>query len=276
MLKKDDKVALLLCRLPQSTYGQGRSVDTEHQLAWTQPQEQAMNQGKRLASIGLVALASQMAGSAQACIVHVDDFTRMQSAIFIDLGGSPTGAVGAGVSIAGNPPMVGWLGLGSSAGPTAADPGDGNGWAAGSIVAHRFGDVPVVLDFEVAIAGFGVTFMHFFHPAFQPFDQPGVLEVFDGPGGSGQRIGTVQSSGGGLEHLDFVGIWSDAINIRSAVISVGSGSFAVDGYGLTRQAVPVPSALLLMGPAFLALAASRRPRPPTLDMLTSDRSSASP
>lgn len=234
-----------------------------------------MNQGKRLALIGLVALASQLAGPAQACIVHVDDFTRMQGAIFIDLGGSPTGAVGAGVSITGNPPMVGWLGLGSSAGPTAADPGDGHGWAAGSIVAHRFGDVPVVLDFDIAIAGFGVTFMHFLLPVFQPFDQPGVLEVFDGPAGSGQRIGVVRSSGGGFEHLDFVGIWSGTANIRSAVISVSSGSFAVDGYGVTRQVVSVPSALLLLGPAFLALAASRRTRFSSAGLRTSERASSS-
>ena len=129
-----------------------------------------MNNALRLVCIGLAVFASQILGAAQACIVSVDDFSRMDGAVFLDLAGSPTGAIGGGVTVTGSPPMVGWLGLGASANPSGADPGDGHGWAAGSIVRHRFGDVPVVLDFDIPIAGFGVTFMHFYSPTFQPFN----------------------------------------------------------------------------------------------------------
>lgn len=215
----------------------------------------------RLAWIATLAVGLHVAGPLQAAVVTVDDFRRMDGAVFVEVGGSPTGAAEAGVTITGNPPSVGNLGLGASAvSPTGADPGDGYGWAAGSIVRHRFGDVPVVLDFDTAVAGFGVTFMHFWSPTFPPFNEPGILEVFDGPGGTGLQIGRIESNGGALEHLDFVAIWSDAVNIRSAVISVGSGSFAVDGYGFTGQTVPVPSPLLLLSPALLALAVSKRQR----------------
>ena len=83
-----------------------------------------MNNALRLVCIGLAVFASQILGAAQACIVSVDDFSRMDGAVFLDLAGSPTGAIGGGVTVTGSPPMVGWLGLGASANPSGADPGD--------------------------------------------------------------------------------------------------------------------------------------------------------
>ena len=209
------------------------------------------------ALMGSLVLAFGLADSAQASAITVDDFTMIEDATFIDIGlidinGVPaisgaTSASGGGINITGNPPSVGVLGLGASAGPSESDPGDGLGWAAGSIVHHIFGDIPVVLDFDVAIAGFGVSFLHFLNPRFEPFNSPGILEVFDMPAGTGNLIGSVNSSGGASEHIDFVGIWTDASIIRSAVLSVATGSFAVDGYAVTQTPIPEPSTIVLLG-----------------------------
>lgn len=208
--------------------------------------------------VGGAVLVIGLVGPAHAFLI-IDDFTVMEDATFIDVGliinsqGIPavsgaTSASGGGVTITGTPPSVGELGLGASANPSASDPGDGLGWAAGSIVRPSFGDIPVVLDFDLALAGFGVSFLHFFNPEFEPFDAPATLEVYDMPAGAGNLIGRVSSSGGTSERVDFVGIWNDEPTIRSAVLSVDTGSFGVDGYAVTHTTqVPEPSMFTLMG-----------------------------
>ena len=214
--------------------------------------------------VGGAVLAIGLAGPAQALLI-IDDFTQMDDATFIDVGliylddGTPavsgaTSASGAGVTITGTPPHVGKIGLGASANPSASDPGDGLGWAAGSIVELNLGDIPVVLDFDVALAGFGVSFLHFFNPKFEPFDAPATLEVYDMPAGAGNLVGSVKSSGGASDRVDFVGIWNETPTIRSAILSVDTGSFGVDGYGVTQTAhVPEPSILMLLVPGLIGL-----------------------
>ncbi|MEJ2330954.1 MAG: PEP-CTERM sorting domain-containing protein [Gammaproteobacteria bacterium] len=190
--------------------------------------------------------------SAMAGPIIVDDYTLITGATFIDIGlTGTTGASGGGVVITGTPPSVGVLGLGASANPSPSDPGDGNGWAASS---------SVVLDFDIAIAGFGVSFLHFLDPIFDPFNSSGILEVFDMSGGTGNLIGSVSSSGGVTDLVDFVGIWSDSATIRSAVLSVPTGSFAVDGYAVTHTqiSVPEPTTLVLFALGLVGVATTRR------------------
>jgi hypothetical protein len=203
-----------------------------------------------------LALAFGLFKSAPASTVSVDDFTQLTDSTFIDVGrvylnGIPaisgaTSASGGGVNIVGHPPSVGQLGLGVLAGPSASDPGDGEGWAAGSITRNSFGDGPVVLDFDIPIAGFGASFLHFLNPNFEPFSAPALLEVFDMPTGNGNLLGSVISSGGTVAQRDFVGIWTNTRIIRSAVLSVTTGSFAVDGYAVTQTPLPEPSAFVLL------------------------------
>jgi hypothetical protein len=194
--------------------------------------------------------------SAPASSVSVGDFTQLADASFIDVGrvyvnGTPaisgaTSASGGGVNITGHPSNVGKLGIGELSGSSASDPGDGEGWAAGSITRPSFGDDPVILDFDIPIAGFGASFLHFSNPVFEPYSAPALIEVFDLPAGNGNLLGSVTSSGGTIAQRDFVGIWANSRIIRSAVLSVSTGSFGVDGYAVTLTPLPEPSALVIL------------------------------
>jgi len=62
----------------------------------------------------------------EAMAIPIDVFTLIEGATFIDLNLSgATSASGGGVTTTGTPSNARVLGLGSSAGPTPSDPGDG-------------------------------------------------------------------------------------------------------------------------------------------------------
>lgn len=117
-------------------------------------------------------------------------------------------------------------------------PGDGGGYHANE------GDISrpissITLDFSSPLAAFGVTFVHM--PPERGFgnDSPALLQIFDGPNGSGNLVGSITSSGLLTSNPDgapsFVAVWSNAINIQSAVLT-GTGpihGFAVDGYAVS-------------------------------------------
>jgi hypothetical protein len=181
-----------------------------------------------------------LVGRADAMTVPIDDFTLIENATFINVNGGKgdTSASGGGVTITGTPSNAGVILLGSSAGPTPSDPGDGEGWTSTPLVP----DNSVVLDFDIPIAAFGVSFLHaLLSPPFSPLDSPATLEVFDMQGGAGTLIGRINSSGVEIgERVDFVGIWNSEATIRSAVLSGSSGFFAVDGYAVSLTPVPEP------------------------------------
>lgn len=126
-------------------------------------------------------------------------------------------------------------------GGTADNPGDGSGIA--------FATQTYIVDFNSPLAAFGVTFHH--SPTDNAMDFPAILRVYDGAGGTGQLLGSMISSGWlGLSggNTDFVGLWSDSLNIRSAVM-VGTSEykgFQVDAYGFSFSPVPEPSTLVIL------------------------------
>jgi hypothetical protein len=120
------------------------------------------------------------------------------------------------------------------------DPGDGSGRA--------FATQDYRVNFNLPLAAFGVTFYH--AAADNGMDFPAILRVYDGPNGTGSLIGTVTSSGSLVlpARDDFVGVWSDSHNIRSAVM-FGTSDYRgilVDAYGFSFTPVPEPSPMLLV------------------------------
>jgi hypothetical protein len=179
--------------------------------------------------------------------VTTSDFTEISSAEFVDivLAHDPIVFFGSVVATPSTTSSPGAFSNWPTAGP--ADPGSGDGFV--------MYDTPLVLDFDAPLAAFGVTFYHHYPSIFGGrMVNPATLEVFDGPNGSGNSLGTVSSTGyTGPENgnPDFVAVWSDTTNILSARL-IGTGAnlgFGVDGYGASMQPVPEPQTVLLLAVA---------------------------
>ena len=167
--------------------------------------------------------------------IPVDDFTVIAGAEFFDIPQTfDTSATIGSIGITGTPPTVlGKIQVGASG--SASDPGSGDGWSNPQVI-------PVVLDLSVPTSAFGVSFIQ---AGLFGGNLPARLDVFDQPGGVGNLVGTITSSGlppGPL--IDFVGIWSDETNIRSAVVPYLDHATSVDGYVVSTTPLPEPGSLL--------------------------------
>jgi|GEM_PF-6706152 len=151
-----------------------------------------------------------------------------------------------------------------------ADPSSGDGYAASLQGNWKAG--PLTLTFSSPIAAFGATFVHFAPDhvfGMWGADQPATVSAYDGPNASGRLLGSVASlgwQGPGPASFDFVGLWSDSLNIRSVILSGTSGgkTFAVDGYGVSLTPIPEPGAMALLPMGLVCLLFRRlrgRPRP---------------
>ena len=116
------------------------------------------------------------------------------------------------------------------------------------------------IDFSQPLYAFGVTFI----VGGGSFPEDGLLQVYDGPGGTGNLIGSVVGSpppapwSASNRPVDFVALISDQLNIRSAEV-VGAGDPSVYWVaGLGYATVPEPSTIALMFAALYALLAGTR------------------
>ena len=121
---------------------------------------------------------------------------------------------------------------------TTNDPGDG----CGIILATHTN----IVNFSRPLAAFGASFYH--SPGLgNGCEFPAILSVYDGFDGSGRLLGTITSTGG-QSRIDFVGLWSAGLNIRSAKM-VGTSiyqGFAVDSYGFSFSPIPPPALSILI------------------------------
>jgi hypothetical protein len=166
-----------------------------------------------------------------------------------------------------------WPAFGAVAGVVAtqygsAVPGTGGGFTENVTAAGGGPYTSLTLDFSNPVAAFGATFMHFQNVANDPsWTLPVTIQVFSGLDGTGSLIGTVTDPGGGSfqgpAFVDFRGVWSNSVNISSAIISASSppsGGYAVDGYAisLTPQSTPEPMTMLLTTVGLVGLGIVRR------------------
>ena len=199
--------------------------------------------------------------------VLITDFTQISGATFLDF--PPTIVLNpisvGGVLITPNHPMVAGAFVAFHPGGPA-DPGSGDGYISCNCVTVATSSI--VLNFSSPVAAFGVTFQHIFlSPNFGfAIHVPAVLQVFDGPNGSGNLLGSITSVGwlGAFDgNPDFVAIWSDSLNIRSAVLTgthPETRAFAVDGYAVSQTPVPEPATLLLLTMGLAGVGAAIRKR----------------
>jgi hypothetical protein len=204
-----------------------------------------------LGTVGLALLVAAMTSTGYSLSIAVDDFTLVRDAEFVDIPQtSETSAEVLVVQIVGDPATV----LGSiltAPSSSASDPGSGDGWTNPQTI-------PVVLDMSTPVAAFGLSFIH---SGLLGGTLPARLDVFDQQGGAGNLIGTVTSAGYPPgPRVDFVGIWSDAVNIRSAVVPYEQHQTSVDGYGVSLTPIPEPGFLMLCAAAPLFGHVGRRHR----------------
>jgi hypothetical protein len=144
-------------------------------------------------------------------------------------------------------------------------PGDGAGF--GSDSTGFGGATSLILDFSQEVAAFGATFVHNQNTADdRSFVFPVTILVFSGLDGEGTLLGTVTDSAGGITlrgraFVDFRGLWSTDLNIRSAVISSTSapmGGFQVDGYAVSTTPIPELRTIVLITSGIVLLGIGKR------------------
>lgn len=135
------------------------------------------------------------------------------------------------------------------------EPGDGNGFLASYRAPSPYGDLTI--DFSTPVAAFGATFIHLDATTLRRWGLhlPGTIRAYDGPYGTGNLLGSVNSSGWFATprgyNFDFVAVMSAAQNIQSVVIggAVEPKGFGLDGYAYSFTPVPepMPGALIYLG-----------------------------
>ena len=202
-----------------------------------------------------------LSSTVRADSVLITNFTQISNRTFADLssGNLLTPISLGGVLISPNPSLVsGGFSLFAMGSP--ADPGSGDGYTV--CICAGISVSSFTLNFSSPLAAFGVTFHHFFPNQGVGNELPALLQVFDGPNGSGNLLGSIMSVGwlgGANGNADFVAIWSNSVNIRSAVLTgtdPNTRGFAVDGYGVSQTPIPEPATLLLISTGLVGVVAA--------------------
>ena len=132
---------------------------------------------------------------------------------------------------------------------TPADPSDTDGWGA----AGPF--LPIILDFDRRLRAFGITFNTVGN------QQGSLLSVYDGPHGTGNLIGQIQSVvvpppwSAANQPIDFVGVIDNSQRILSAVLSAtGTDDIQISAIALS---IPEPSISSIAIAMLIGMAGSR-------------------